>query len=111
MKIFHEFKEAQARMKELQANESLQNALEFAKELESLMKKFKMTGQDVIGILSPSENEDVPVKKKKISQRVKRKYRHSLTGEVIECGNANNKTLKAWISELNLETPEVLLID
>lgn len=121
MSLIQEYRQTEAaiqelkqRLEQLNADERLQNELEFEKQLRGLLGEHNKSLRDVIAILDPDASTTTNASRKSTSApaaqqrrpRSLKRYKHPKTGEVIETKGGNHKLLKAWKAEHGADVVE-----
>jgi len=88
----------QQEMAALEESQELKSELEFFDEAKALLAKFNKTPEDFAQAFSL--NVIVPRAK---SERKARVFKHPNTGEEIIAKSTNNKQLRQWATELNVD--------
>ena len=107
-----EFREIERQLEELmQKHDSLQNSeelkkdLQFADELNALVKEYGKTTEQVVQIIAPellANKPAAPVRR----QRATKVYTNPHNGQVIKTKGGNHKGLKAWKEEYGADVVE-----
>jgi hypothetical protein len=108
-----QLKKLQDELDRLENDDRLKAELDFKTKLESLMKEFDKSANDVIELLNPKSSAAPKAAAPGDGVRRKRKlkiYKNPQTGEVVETRGGNQKTLKAWKDEFGSETVESWLV-
>lgn len=107
-----EFREIERQLQELkQKHESLQNSeelkrdLQFADELNALVKEYGKTIEQVVQIIAPELLADKPAAPAR-RQRATKVYTNPHNGQVIETKGGNHKGLKEWKEQYGADVVE-----
>jgi len=92
----------QAELTALKESSELQEDLAFMDEAKALLEKFSKTPEefaDMFGLTVP--------KVRAKSERKARTFKNPATGETLQAKSTNNKTLRQWAADANVDVSEL----
>lgn len=106
-------KRIQEELDRLKDDERLKAEIQFKDKLESLMREFDKTAEEVISIIASLDISQKTTSSKSDGNRAKRKlkiFKNPYSGEIVETRGSNQNTIKAWKREHGSETVEEWLV-